>query len=990
MAGPSNLRLKIKSDNVAAFAVALAPLVYFWPALREGRALSPDDGVIFNIPLRVAAANLIRSGFLPLWNPYIFCGLPLHGAAQAGLLFPLNWFYVISSPRVATNLMMLSTYMLAAVGAYLYARRAGADIAGAVATSLIWQWCAFMVEQIGHTNILHTAAMMPWVLWAIDGYISTGKRKHGMLVIALLSLQVFAGHQQTLVYSLLLTAAYAFVIARSSQQTRKRFSSVAIFIVAGLALAAVQILPTFELLRNSLRATTTYEFFGSFSMPPKFLLTFLAPYVLGGGNGLLFRAPYIDRPFFGEYAAYAGVLTLMLAAIALVRKRDTRTVFWGVVFVVALLMAIGRFMPFRLYELMYYVPVLNLFRSPARHLMEIHFALAVLAGRGLTALRATRKGSLFPVTIVGAAILLLTLFSVTWWRPVEFHLDREAPVTLMRAPELFLPIFVAALSAISLWILARSKSRRALIAVFVVLTLDLFLYGSGSAWRTHSPGPRHELWQETEAVKILRQRESPDPTTPYRILTQDQPFDPDFPVSPPTDEGSGALALQPDIYMMHRIENAAGYDGFGLSRHSRLAGDMKVWGELTDAEGTLRGESRALDILNVRYLLTRPAVAATAPTTFPAATSTYLGQHFDASDLGLRPIKSGGRGSFNFPPTEIDRIALLTNLSWSNDVPDHTPVAQIELRAQDGKTFSFDLRAGDHTSEWAYDRSDIRTQIKHQRAPVATSYAVDDPRGKYEAHTYVSSFVLPEKTVITSGSITVATIKNAPELSLSVTRITLANGEQAFPLRREWVTEETPDQSVDSTQDRSTTKRWKKIAETKDLAIFENGRELPRVWLASEARILTGPEILNVISSAKLPDGKAWDPRRVALVEGPFDFASSTPDKSASAEVMSHEPNRVIVKTKSNQPSILVLSENHYAGWRAYVDGRLVETLRVDYSLRGVTLPAGEHNVEFVYRPKSVLIGAGLSLLTLIGLVIWWKRLLPEEQLMRIFARREN
>jgi hypothetical protein len=57
-------------------------------------------------------------------------------------------------------------------------------------------------------------------------------------------------------------------------------------------------------------------------------------------------------------------------------------------------------------------------------------------------------------------------------------------------------------------------------------------------------------------------------------------------------------------------------------------------------------------------------------------------------------------------------------------------VGQIELVAQDGKTFSFDLRAGDHTSEWAYDRSDIRSRIKHKRAPVATSYAVDDAERK--------------------------------------------------------------------------------------------------------------------------------------------------------------------------------------------------------------------------------------------------------------------
>src|SRR5205809_1964425 len=121
MVQPSNNRFRIKSDYAAALAMALAPVVYFWPALWEGRALSPDDGVIFNIPLRVAAANLVRSGYLPLWNPYMFCGLPLHGAAQAGLLFPPNWFYLVSSPRVATNLMMLATYMFAAIGAYLYA-----------------------------------------------------------------------------------------------------------------------------------------------------------------------------------------------------------------------------------------------------------------------------------------------------------------------------------------------------------------------------------------------------------------------------------------------------------------------------------------------------------------------------------------------------------------------------------------------------------------------------------------------------------------------------------------------------------------------------------------------------------------------------------------------------------------------------------------------------------------------------------------------------
>jgi uncharacterized membrane protein YfhO len=73
-------------------------------------------------------------------------------------------------------------------------------------------------------------------------------------------------------------------------------------------------------------------------------------------------------------------------------------------------------------------------------------------------------------------------------------------------------------------------------------------------------------------------------------------------------------------------------------------------------------------------------------------------------------------------------------------------------------------------------------------------------------------------------------------------------------------------------------------------------------------------------------------------------------------------------------PAILVLSENHYPGWRAYVDGKSVDVIRVNYNLRGVAVPAGNHLVEFVYRPKSVLAGLAVSLLTLLSLLFWWSR----------------
>ena len=1062
---------------MAAVLVALAPLAYFLPATTGALVISPDDGIIFNVPLRYAAARIMLDGNAPLWNPYLFCGMPLLGAAQAGILFPTNWFYLFFNAPTATNLMMLTSYALAALGAYLYARRGGASITGAIVTSLVWQWSAFMVCQIGHTNVVQTAACLPWILWAVDGYAATRSRWRGVTLAAFVALQCFAGHQQTFAYALLLVAAYAVVMSRSSNETsttREGYLHSLILIAAGVLLSALQILPTFELLRNSPRAAASYDFFTSFSMPRRFALTLFAPFLHGGGDGQLFRAAYVGPAFYGEYVAYAGAATLVLATLALIIKRDARTKFWTVAALVCLTLALGRYAPLGLYKLIYFVPVLNLFRVPARHLMEVEFALAVLAGRGVTALAARRDepkvGRL--AAVVGACVLLLTLLVVTWGRPDDFRLGRiTAGVSLLRAPELFLPVAFAALGAWAVWTFARRR-RGASVLLVAVVALDLATFGQSTGWRVGSPKFDFELWGEPETVRYLRERASENAAEPFRILTEDQLFDPDRPLAPLPAGARWLPDLQPDIYMLYGVENAAGYDGFGLARYSRLAGDMKVWGELTDPERTLRSNSRELDLLNVRYLLTRPLPGAhvntttpgatvssstpspssptsssstpspsstlpPAPADFPAATENFGGFGFAASDLNVPSVGAGARLSFAAPRVEADRVALLTNLSWSVEVTDGTPVAHIRLHAADGKSFDFDLRAGEHTSEWAYDRADIRAHVRHSRAPVATSYAVEDAQGRYEGHTYVSSFALPERTTITSGDITVARIARAPELTLSVLRASLLDttAGKSFPLRREWIKKEsarssdqnsgqtskqpagqssnqtskqTSSQSSESSsgksrapesnqtrataqseaaahaEDSNGAQRWRRAARLGDVAIYENARVLPRAWLASEALVLDEGQMLEVIRTNRLPGGAEWNPRQTALVEAPVDFKQEeAADALASARVTRREPNRVEVKTVSSAPSILVLSENHFPGWRAYADGRSVETLRVDYGLRGVVLAAGEHTVEFVYRPKSVIIGLAVSLLTLAALVLWAARFRVESILRR-------
>ena len=77
--------------------------------------------------------------------------------------------------------------------------------------------------------------------------------------------------------------------------------------------------------------------------------------------------------------------------------------------------------------------------------------------------------------------------------------------------------------------------------------------------------------------------------------------------------------------------------------------------------------------------------------------------------------------------------------------------------------------------------------------------------------------------------------------------------------------------------------------------------------------------------------------------------------------VTSYEPQRIELQTRNEQAGFLVLSEVYYRGWDAWVDGVKAPVERVNYTLRGVALPPGEHRVEFVFRAPSFRSGAVYS-----------------------------
>jgi uncharacterized membrane protein YfhO len=96
-------------------------------------------------------------------------------------------------------------------------------------------------------------------------------------------------------------------------------------------------------------------------------------------------------------------------------------------------------------------------------------------------------------------------------------------------------------------------------------------------------------------------------------------------------------------------------------------------------------------------------------------------------------------------------------------------------------------------------------------------------------------------------------------------------------------------------------------------------------------------------------------------------------------DIESSDINGYRFRVALNEPSIVVVSQMYYPGWKARVDGQEVEVLEADYALSGFPVSAGTHEVEFRFEPGSFRAGVWITLLSLgmaSGLVIVRRRVL--------------
>lgn len=643
---------------------------------------------------------------------------------QIALGYPLTWGYLFLPGYKAEVIYVLAPFVLAPAFTYVYARELGRSVLASLLAGLAFGYGGMMAGMLSNSGYTSNSVMwMPLMLVGIERCRTRPFAGSLLLTTCAYSLSVLNGHAQTFLFIGLLAIAYAVFVGfalTASTSTEKglgrwlgwrRLRPLAVILLAicgAAGIAAFQILETSRVTRLSIRHELPYEVFieGSFTL------------------AAMLKSALMPLHYDLEVTTYVAPLALVLALFAVVvtlrrSRHEKRIFFWLTVGVVAWILMLGGNNP--LYKLIYHVPFLNRFRVPARHSFEWTFAVAILAAYGWDAITALiRKKAptvrsklrqrwlpLLSMALLVAAIMVASL----WWTTVYHSTGTMSYSRTPYPPHYYLlwkaTFFIALFAAVWFaWLMPRRWLRTGVLTFAVMIACFPEPYILLSRWWFTAAKPAHRFELTTPSTQFLQNNHPQE----YRVYSRVNLF---------VEENAEHPALDPlNLTAVFGLHNVGGYEPLILERYSRALDNVGYDSVTTrpgwKSESTIfDARSHVLDILNTRFVLTykNTLYAEGCPTI------TKDGIKVSAGDEPVE-LTPGASASLAIDEVEADSLALVTSLSNGAEEPQDSPVAVVRVVDIGGRVYEHSLRAGIETAEWAHERPDVRTKVRHNLATV--------------------------------------------------------------------------------------------------------------------------------------------------------------------------------------------------------------------------------------------------------------------------------
>ncbi len=535
-------------------------------------------------PWKNFTIETLKTGQIPLWNPYSFSGTPHLANYQSAVLFPFNFIFFLFPFVDGWSLLVLLQPLLAGLFMYLFVRSLKRSQAASLISSISFMFCGFIVVWMDYATLAYAISFLPLALFCIEKYYELKKIRYLVLLSISLPLSFFSGHFQISIYffiTVLVYLIYKFIATRNINGSLKLTG----FIFFGFLLSLPQLLPSIELYLQSVRSTI---FLKGEAIPWQYIPTFLAPDFLGN--------PVTRNDWFGHYAewnAYIGVLPLMLAVYLIISKKNVQTLFLLAIGVFALLIAFDT--PFLTLLINLHIPVLS--TSAASRVIVIYsFMFATTSAFGFDQLFVDIKEK--KIKKIYFWITLFLIFFLILWAIVFFKLFIPEERLMIARQNLILPslIFLSSSLIILLFTFSQNTNKKvkySLLAFVLILIVAFDMFRFAKKW---------------------------------------QPFDPKdlvFPGTPTTQEFSklkghervlGNLGAEALVY--YGMPSIEGYDPLYINRYGELVGSLND-GKIRESSRSVvifpkdaKYTEKAINLLGIKYIIHKLSDDNT-PWTFP-------------------------------------------------------------------------------------------------------------------------------------------------------------------------------------------------------------------------------------------------------------------------------------------------------------------------------------------------------------------------------------
>jgi len=446
-AGESPL-IPVRYQHAVAIGLLFLSLVLFFNQLVFSGKTFSDVDQIASRSFETFLADAKAQGIFPLWNPYIFCGMPSYGSLTTGgdRLFDITAQILAKAETLFSYLFLnppegwvLFFYFVFACGIYLltYEKVKSKFPAFIAAFSATFSMYIIIWVMSGHNTKIAVMAFFPFIFYTIERLRERFSWLQTFLLVLLIHFSYMPSHVQMIFYMYLAVGTYlVFMLIRSflarKEQAAEPGSSLAwkgvlragvVFLLASalaFSMDADKYLSVWEYSSYSMRGSNPivstnqatdsktvqgglgYTYATDWSFAPSEMMTWLVPSWYGFGNekykGVFTNNQerimnfYSGPQPFTHAPQYMGLIVLLLAIYGFARNRkDPFVQYLGLMIVFSLLISFGREFPV-VYDLMYkFFPMFNKFRIPSMILVLIQIFVPILAAYGISTLIRERE-----------------------------------------------------------------------------------------------------------------------------------------------------------------------------------------------------------------------------------------------------------------------------------------------------------------------------------------------------------------------------------------------------------------------------------------------------------------------------------------------------------------------------------------------------------------------------------------------------------------------